>query len=153
MTEQDEQADPHREAAEHRGVDQIQLGEAHPLRGQLGEQRHQRHRTDRAQGELPAHAPDRQGVERQVEQEERRAERPAGQVLEQEGQPHGAAGEQPGMGVERDAKGHQRRAGEQRQGILPERMADEDRRYAPGWRYVGFAGLHRMGLAMMAAQG
>jgi len=153
MAEQDQQADADGETTEHCGVNHVQLGEAHPLWGQLGEQRDQPHCADGAQGELPAHAPDRQCIERQVEQEEHRAERPAGQVLEQKGQPNGAAGQQPGVAVEGDAKGDQRGAGEQRQSVLPQRVTNEDRRYALGLRHVGFAGLHRLGLENGCCEG
>ncbi len=48
------------------------------------------------------------------------------------------------MAVEGNAKGDQRGAGEQGQAVLPQRVADEDRGNALGFRGVGFVRLHEI---------
>ncbi|MNT30450.1 hypothetical protein D3C72_1662450 [compost metagenome] len=86
---------------------------------------------------MPAHLPDGQGIERQVDQEERPAERPAKQVLEQEGHAHGTAGQQPRMGIEGDAQRDHGGAHQQGQGILPQGMT-HDRGQGVRLRTIGF---------------
>ncbi len=127
VTKQHQQSDAHGETAEQRRVVDVQFGETDPVRRQLGQQRHQGHRAERAQREGPAHPPDRQQIEGQVQGEEHQAEGPICQVLEQERQAYGTAGQQPRVAVERDAQRHHGGTQQQSQGIFPERVAHEER--------------------------
>jgi hypothetical protein len=77
------------------------------------QQREQRHGGKGLEREDPAHALERQAVERQVDQEEDQAEVPAGGVVQQKGQPCGATRQQPGVAEHHHAQRDEQRAGEQ----------------------------------------
>lgn len=124
VADQHEQADAGQKAAHDRREQAVKLVQLDQAGQQLGVQREQADRQEGLDGEVPPHRAQGEQVERQVDGEEQKPDRPAAQVVDQEGDTHRAAGEQPGLAEKQHGEGEEQRRDEQRLGILEQVVAN-----------------------------